>query len=155
MSRTRKADWDTYFLELAKQAATRSSCVLDNHGAVIVQNRRILSTGYNGTPSGYGNCDQGACPRGKSKDRSKPCAGLHAEANAILYATPDEREGATLYVTAPPCFECAKLISNSGLKEIVTVVEENPEGFDKIRKFLLDCNVRVRMLRAKPAPSPT
>ena len=142
-----KTDWDTYFLELARQAATRSSCVLDQHGAVIVRNRRILSTGYNGTPSGYGNCDQGACPRGKSRDRSKLCAGLHAEANAILYATPEERQGATLYITAPPCFECAKLISNSGLEEIVTLGDQGPEGFDKVRKFLLDCNVRVRMLR--------
>lgn len=142
-----KTDWDTYFLELARQAATRSSCVLDQHGAVIVRNRRILSTGYNGTPSGYGNCDQGACPRGKSRDRSKPCAGLHAEANAILYATPEERRGATLYITAPPCFECAKLISNSGLEEIVTLEGQDRDGFDKVRKFLLDCNVRVRMLR--------
>lgn len=142
-----KADWDTYFLDIARQAATRSSCVMDQHGAVIVSNRHIRSTGYNGTPSGYANCDEGACPRGKSKDPTKPCRGLHAEANAILYSAPAEREGATLYITAPPCMECAKLIANSGVREVVAQAAPSDE-LDKVRKFLLDCKVRVRVLKA-------
>lgn len=142
-----KADWDTYFLDIARQAATRSSCVMDQHGAVIVSNRHIRSTGYNGTPSGYANCDEGACPRGKSKDPAQPCRGLHAEANAILYSAPAEREGATLYITAPPCMECAKLIANSGVREVVAQAGPSDE-LDKVRKFLLDCKVRVRVLKA-------
>ncbi len=142
-----KADWDTYFLDIARQAATRSSCVMDQHGAVVVSKRHIRSTGYNGTPSGYANCDAGACPRGKAKDLSKPCRGLHAEANALLYSAPSDREGATLYVTAPPCMECAKLIANSGVREVVAE-GISTDDFDKVRKFLLDCKVRVRVLKA-------
>lgn len=141
-----RVDWDTYFLELARQAATRSTCTRANHGAVIVANRHIRSTGYNGTPSGYGHCDAGACPRGKTGDPSHPCVGLHAEANAVLYASPEARDGATIYVTAPPCFDCAKLIANSGLREIVAV-SDGSEDLEAIRKFLLDCRVRIRILK--------
>ena len=142
------ADWDTYFLDLARQAATRSSCTQHKHGAVIVSNRHVRSTGYNGTPSGHSNCDQGGCPRGRNGDQSKPCLGLHAEANAILFADPQQREGATLYVTAPPCLACAKLIANSGLREVVAVQTKGVE-FDKAKEFLLDCKVRVRFLKPK------
>jgi dCMP deaminase len=147
----RRAGWDTYFLELARQAATRSSCALDQHGAVIVRNRRIQATGYNGTPSGYGNCDQGACPRGREGDLSQPCAGLHAEANAILYAAPEDREGATIYITGVPCFDCAKLVANSGLVEIVALADGSTDELPRVRKFLLDCNVRVRVLEELPS----
>jgi dCMP deaminase len=142
------ADWDTYFLDLARQAATRSSCTQQKHGAVIVSNRHVRSTGYNGTPSGHANCDQGGCPRGRSGDKEKPCLGLHAEANAILFADPQQREGATLYVTAPPCLACAKLIANSGLREVVAVQSKGAE-FEKAKEFLLDCKVRVRFLKPK------
>lgn len=142
-----RADWDTYFLDLARQAATRSNCVRAAHGAVIVSKRRLQATGYNGPPSGYGHCDLGSCPRGRTGDPADPCYGLHAEANAILYAGPEDREGATIYVTAPPCFDCAKLIANSGLKEIVTVQGDVRAEFEPVRKFLLDCRVRVRLLK--------
>lgn len=141
-----RADWDHYFLDLARQTATRSSCTEEKHGAVIVSNRRINSTGYNGTPSGYGNCDEGACPRGQKHDAAKPCLGLHAEANAILYAVPGDRDGATLYVTSAPCMECAKLIANSGLREVVTAGDPAALS-EKVKKFLLDCRVRIRVLK--------
>ncbi|MGI8427215.1 MAG: deoxycytidylate deaminase [Actinomycetota bacterium] len=140
-----RAGWDTYFLDLARQAASRSSCTQYRHGAVIVSNRHIRSTGYNGTPSGYPNCEDGACPRGQSADSGKPCWGLHAEANAILFANPRDREGATLYITAPPCLECAKLIANSGLREVVAPAGPG-EGMERVKRFLLDCKVRVRFL---------
>lgn len=135
-------------MDLARQAATRSSCTQHKHGAVIVSNRHVRSTGYNGTPSGHSNCDQGGCPRGRSGDKAKPCLGLHAEANAILFADPQQREGATLYVTAPPCLSCAKLIANSGLREVVAVQCKGAE-FDKAKEFLLDCKVRVRFLKSQ------
>ena len=142
-----KADWDTYFLNLARQAATRSSCTQNKEGAVIVANRHIRSTGYNGTPGGYPNCEQGGCPRGKTGDPSKRCWGLHAEANAILYAGAEDREGATLYLTKPPCADCAKLIANSGLREVVAP-QSAADGIDQVKKFLLDCKVRVRLLKS-------
>ncbi|MDQ4148926.1 MAG: dCMP deaminase family protein [Actinomycetota bacterium] len=141
-----RTDWDKYFLDLARQAASRSSCTQHQHGAVIVANRHIRSTGYNGTPSGYLNCDEGGCPRGRSGDPSDPCWGLHAEANAILYANPEQREGATIYVTAPPCLDCAKLISNSGLREVVAPHRDG-DGLNDAKELLLDCKVRVRLLK--------
>ena len=142
-------DWDTYFLDLARQAATRSSCTQHRHGAVIVSNRHVRSTGYNGTPSGHANCGEGGCPRGRTGDAALPCLGLHAEANAILYADPAQRDGATLYITGPPCLECAKLIANSGLREVVAPHPENGEA-DLVKEFLLDCKVRVRFIRQEP-----
>lgn len=141
-----QANWDTYFLDLARQAATRSSCTQHQHGAVIVANRHVRSTGYNGTPSGYANCDLGGCPRGESGDPNDHCWGLHAEANAILYADPEHREGATLYVTAPPCIECAKLIANSGVREVVAP-NSGSDDLEAAKEFLLDCKVRVRLLK--------
>jgi dCMP deaminase len=113
---------------------------------VIVSNRHVRSTGYNGTPSGHANCGEGGCPRGRKGDASLPCLGLHAEANAILYADPSQREGATLYITGPPCLECAKLIANSGLREVVAVHPEGG-GADLVKEFLLDCKVRVRFIK--------
>lgn len=145
----RTTDWDRYFLNIAAETATRSNCVRRRHGAVIVRKRRICSTGYNGPPSGHAHCDAGACPRGRSESASgwghDNCIAIHAEANAILYSSPAERDGASIYITGAPCFGCAKLIANSGISEVVS---EGPpyEGWDGVRNFLLDCHVRVRLL---------
>ncbi len=147
--RKSRQSWDEYFLALASQTASRSNCSRRKVGAVIVQDRRIRSTGYNGPPSGYGHCDAGACPRavgqtvmGRAYD---DCVAIHAEANALLFADHDDREGATLYSTAAPCFSCAKLIANSGIAEVVAAGGRY-EGWDATRRFLQDCRVRVRVL---------
>jgi dCMP deaminase len=146
----RTTDWDHYFLSIARETARRSNCVRRRHGAVIVRRRRIRSTGYNGPPSGHAHCDAGACPRARSESVSgwghDNCIAIHAEANAILYSSPDERDGATIYITGVPCFGCAKLIANSGIDEVVAEGEVY-EGWDSVREFLLDCGVRVRLLR--------
>ncbi len=145
----RVTDWDKYFLNIARETATRSNCVRRQHGAVIVSNRRIRSTGYNGPPSGHPHCDEGACPRAQSQEMSgwayDTCIAIHAEANAILYSSPQDRERATIYITGVPCFTCAKLIANSGITEVVATGEPY-EGWETVRGFLLDCNVRVRLL---------
>ena len=144
-----RTDWDHYFLNIARETATRSNCVRRQHGAVIVRNRRISSTGYNGPPSGHGHCDEGACPRATSDATSgwgyDACIAIHAEANAILYSSPSDRERATIYITGVPCFTCAKLIANSGISEIVTTGEVY-DNWDNVRNFLLDCDVRVRLV---------
>jgi dCMP deaminase len=157
----RRQSWDEYFLGLADSASTRSNCSRRSVGAVIVKNRHIQSTGYNGPPSGYGHCDAGACPRGASTDPTGAdanydnCVAIHAEANALLFADADERDGATLYTTAAPCFSCAKLIANSGIAEVVAGGGRYA-GWDDTRRFLLDCQVRVRLLdgqeQALPLP---
>jgi dCMP deaminase len=145
----RTTDWDRYFLNIARETASRSNCVRRQHGAVIVNHRRIRSTGYNGPPSGHPHCDEGACPRARAEAVSggghDNCISIHAEANAILYSAPEERAGASIYITGPPCFGCAKLIANSGIDEVVTE-GETYEGWEDVRNFLLDCNVRVRLL---------
>ncbi len=145
----RTTDWDRYFLNIAIETARRSNCVRRQHGAVIVKKRRICATGYNGPPSGHAHCDEGACPRARSDTPSgwshDNCIAIHAEANALLYSSPAEREGATIYITGVPCFSCAKLIANSGVDEVVTEGEPY-EDWDRVRNFLLDCGVRVRLL---------
>jgi dCMP deaminase len=142
-------DWDHYFLNIARETATRSRCTRRQHGSVIVRNRRIRSTGYNGPPSGHPHCDEGACPRAAAESRSgwghDNCIAIHAEANAILYSSPEQREGASIYITGAPCFTCAKLIANSGITEVVTTGDPY-EGWDEVRKFLLNCSVRVRVI---------
>jgi dCMP deaminase len=147
----RRQSWDEYFLGLAGAAATRSNCSRRAVGAVIAKDHHIQSTGYNGPPSGYGHCDSGACPRAASTDplgadaNYDNCVAIHAEANALLFADAHERDGATLYTTAAPCFACAKLIANSGIAEVVAGGGRY-EGWEATRRFLLDCSVRVRLL---------
>lgn len=145
----RTTDWDRYFLNIAAETARRSNCSRRQHGAVVVRKRRIRSTGYNGPPSGHPHCDEGACPRASSETPSgwghDNCIAIHAEANALLYSSPEEREGATIYITGVPCFTCAKLIANSGVEEVVASGEPY-EGWDRVRNFLLDSNVRVRLI---------
>ena len=146
----RVTEWDDYFLNLARETATRSNCVRRRHGAVIVKHRRIRSTGYNGPPSGHPHCSDGACPRARSEAVTgwahDNCIAIHAEANAILYSSPEERDGASIYITDVPCFTCAKLIANSGIAEVVATGDVY-DGWLDVRRFLLDCDVRVRLLR--------
>lgn len=151
--------WDEYFLTIAAAAATRSNCTRRQVGAVLVAGRHIRSTGYNGPPSGYGHCDEGACPRassplgrGADPDYSN-CVAIHAEANALLFAAPEQRAGATLYTTQAPCFQCAKLIANSGVAEVVAAGGRY-DGWDHTRRFLQDCGVRVRVLETTAAGLP-
>lgn len=116
--------WDEYFLMLAKLAATRSTCLAFPVGAVIVKDRQVLATGYNGSPSGTAHCTaQGYCYPGLSScDASKtmPSRAVHAEANAIAQAAKHgiSTHNAIIYVTLEPCLSCLKLIISAGIKEV-------------------------------------
>lgn len=144
-----RQSWDEYFLDLARAASTRATCSRRKHGAVVVRDRHIVSTGYNGAPSGHDHCDEGACPRAESEAPQGhdygSCIAIHAEANALLFSAPHERAGASLYCTGAPCFGCAKLIANSGVAEVVASGGRY-EGWSEVRDFLRDCGVRVRLL---------
>jgi dCMP deaminase len=144
-----RVSWDEYFLQLARTTASRATCIRRKHGAVIVQGHRIVATGYNGGPSGYPHCDEGACPRATSEAPQghdyESCIAIHAEANALLFSSPEERDGASLYCTGAPCFGCAKLIANSGVGEVVAAGGRY-EGWDEVRDFLRRSGVRVRLL---------
>ena len=120
-----RPDWDTYFMEMAKLASRRSSCLRRAVGAVLVKDRRLLSTGYNGVPSGVTHCEVTGCLREKlsvpSGERHELCRGLHAEQNAIIQAAfhgVSIRE-AVLYCTNLPCIICAKMLINAGVRRIV------------------------------------
>lgn len=116
--------WEEYFLMLAKLAATRSTCLAFPVGAVIVKNKQVVATGYNGSPSGSAHCTaQGYCYPGLSScDASKtmPSRAVHAEANAIAQAAKHgtHTDGASIYVTLEPCLSCLKLIISAGIKEV-------------------------------------
>jgi len=119
-----RPSWDEYFLMLAKLAATRSTCLAFPVGAVIVKDRQVLATGYNGPPSGSAHCiAQGYCYPGlDSCDARKdlPSRAVHAEANAIAQAAKHgiATDGASIYVTLEPCLYCLKLIISAGIREV-------------------------------------
>lgn len=120
--------WDKRFMDIAQLVSTWSSCARAgrNVGAIITRNKRILTTGYNGAPSGIFNCrDKGVCMRDElgipSGTQHEKCYAVHAEQNAIIQAAKlgVSVEGATLYCTHQPCTICTKMIINSGISRIV------------------------------------
>ena len=113
---SRRVDWHTYFMNIARQVATRSTCDRKHVGAVIVRDKTILSTGYNGSIRGLPHCDD----VGHDLEGGHCVATIHAEANAILQAAKNGVmiEGAEMYTTASPCWSCFKLIANSGIRRI-------------------------------------
>jgi len=123
--RIHRPDWDTYFMNIAAVVKTRGNCIRRQVAAVIVRDRRIISTGYNGTPSGIRNCYEGGCPRcaGNSPSGSDlgECICAHAEENAIIQAANYgvALKGATLYSTESPCLICAKMIISAGIKKVI------------------------------------
>jgi len=111
-----RVDWHTYFMNIARQAATRSTCDRKHVGAVIVRDKTILSTGYNGSIRGMPHCDD----VGHLMESSHCVATVHAEANAIIQAAKNgvRIEGAEIYTTASPCWDCFKLIANAGIGRV-------------------------------------
>lgn len=121
-----RKSWDEYFMEIAEIVKTRSTCMRRQVGAVIVKDNRIITTGYNGAPSGLKHCTElGGCEREKlhvpSGQRHELCRALHAEQNAIIQAAKlgIGTEGATIYITLQPCVICAKMLINAGIQRIV------------------------------------
>lgn len=111
-----RVDWHTYFMNIARQAATRSTCDRKHVGAVIVRDRTILSTGYNGSIRGMPHCDD----VGHLMDNNHCVATVHAEANAIIQAAKNgvSIHEAEIYTTASPCWNCFQLIANAGLRRV-------------------------------------
>jgi dCMP deaminase len=125
MSRvTQRPSWDTYFMNITTLVAQRSTCTRRAVGAIIVKDKRILSTGYNGAPTGIRHCLEVGCLRESLKvpsgERHELCRGIHAEQNAIIQAAYHgvSVKDALLYCTNQPCAICAKMIINAGIKKI-------------------------------------
>jgi dCMP deaminase len=142
--------WDVYFMEIAKLVAKRSTCLRRKVGALVVKDRRILATGYNGTPSGIKHCFDVGCLREKLKvpsgERHELCRGLHAEQNVLLQASlhgVSLRES-SIYVTNQPCIICTKMIINAGIKEVV-MSDSYPDPM--ALAFLKEAKIKVRKVR--------
>ena len=120
-----RPSWDEYFISIAEMVSTRSTCLRRKVGAVFVKDRRIISTGYNGPPSGLKHCEEVGCLREKlgvpSGERHELCRGLHAEQNAIIQAALHgvSTKGAILYCTHCPCSLCTKMLINAGINRVI------------------------------------
>ena len=142
--------WDEYFMNIAKVVALRSNCMKRKVAAVIVKDKRIISTGYNGTPRGITNCNEGGCPRCASVETSGKdlgeCLCSHGEENAIVQAAYHgvSVKGATIYTTFSPCLMCTKMIINSGIQEVV--YQATYPLSDMSFKLLQQAGVAIRQL---------
>ena len=126
-----RPSWSDYFMGITRLVALRSTCIRRSVGAVLVKDRRILATGYNGAPAGLKHCEEVGCLRADSSipsgTRHELCRGLHAEQNVIIQAAYHgiPIQGASLYCTNKPCVICTKMLINAGISEIFYV-----EGYD-------------------------
>ena len=148
MSRFMRPTWDEYFMSIARVVAMRSNCMKRKVAAIIVKDMRVVSTGYNGTPRGAKNCNEGGCPRCNSMAASgtalDECLCCHGEENAITQAAyhGTSVKGATLYSTFAPCLLCTKMIINSGIAEVV-YNQDYPLN-DTALSLLKECGVLLR-----------
>lgn len=141
-----RPDWDNYFIEIAKVVSSRSTCLRRKYGSVIVKDRVIISTGYNGSPRGIINCiDKGKCTRQEqnipSGERYELCEAVHAEQNAIINAPPERMKGAVIYIAGfeedrnfangKPCKLCDRMIRNAQIAEVIYL--KNDGTLEKLR----------------------
>ena len=143
-----RPSWDEYFMKLANEVATRTTCMRRGVGAIIVKDRRILATGYNGVPSGLAHCRETGCLRQQlgvpSGQRHEICRGLHAEQNAIIQAARYgiNIDGASIYINTQPCDVCAKMLINAGIRE---VVYQNPYPDELAMSMLNEAGMKLRV----------
>jgi len=144
-----RPSWDEYFMRIAHEVAKRATCLRRSIGAVVVLDKRILATGYNGAPSGLPHCSETGCLREElrvpSGQRHELCRGLHAEMNALIQGARHgiRMDGATLYSTHVPCSLCSKMIINTGIVRVVAAVEY-PDPL--ARDMLLQAGVKLDVL---------
>jgi len=141
-----RPSWDSYFMKIAEDVSTRSTCIRRQVGAVLVKNKRILTTGYNGVPSGISHCNEKNCLRTKlnipSGERAELCRGLHAEQNAIIQAAYHgiSVRDARIYITHKPCSICTKMLINSGIKDFIY---RNPYPDNLADEMVLEAGIRI------------
>lgn len=145
-----RPSWDEYFMSMAELAATRSTCLRRQVGAVIVKNKKVLATGYNGAPSGLKHCLDIGCLRDKLKipsgERHELCRATHAEQNAIVQAASfgvSIKDG-TMYSTTHPCILCSKLIINAGIRKLV-IKDKYPDPMSA--EMLREAKVKIQIYK--------
>jgi dCMP deaminase len=147
-----RPSWDEYFLEVALLVAKRATCLRRKVGSVLVKDKRILATGYNGAPAGIVHCLEQGCLREKlnipSGQRHELCRGLHAEQNVLIQAALHgiSVKDSALYSTHQPCIICAKMLINAGIKEIV-ILGGYPDSM--AAEFLRKAKIKVRKITRK------
>jgi dCMP deaminase len=144
-----RPSWQEYFMSIAQLVATRSTCLRRAVGAVLVKDKRILATGYNGAPTGIRHCIETGCLRErlgiKPGERHELCRGLHAEQNVIIQAAyyGVMTQGTTLYSTHKPCIICSKMLINAGVEKVV-YLEGYPDALAD--EMLAEANIEVERL---------
>lgn len=150
MKTAERPSWDEYFASITRLVATRSTCLRRAVGAILVKDKRILATGYNGAPAGLKHCAEVGCLRQDasipSGTRHELCRGLHAEQNAILQAAFHgiPISGATLYCTNKPCVICTKMIINAGITKVFY-----GDGYDDDLADAMLAEARIELVRFK------
>lgn len=145
-----RPSWDSYFMQMADLARSRSTCLRRGVGAVIVKDNRVIASGYNGAPKNVPHCEETGCLRQKLNVPSgkchELCRGLHAEQNAIIQAAclGVPIEGATLYCTTQPCVICTKMIINAGIKRVV-ISESYPD--ELAQEMMKEAGINVEVFK--------
>ncbi|WP_426455093.1 deoxycytidylate deaminase [Paenibacillus sp. S-38] len=163
---TGRKDWDTYFMDIAYMASTRSQCGRRHVGAVLVQGKKLLGTAYNGAPMGVPDCSEAGCmlveefelvsdDHGEQVVKKQRCIRtIHAEQNLLLFTDREDREGSVVYVTDQPCWTCANMLANSGIDEIV-YHRPYPKDEAKVRSLMDSRGLRFRKLEHYEPPAGT
>jgi len=147
--KAKRPTWDEYFLNIAHLVSKRSTCIRRKVGAILVKDRRILATGYNGAPIGLEHCRTTGCLRERlnvpSGQRHELCRGLHAEQNVLLQAAYHgiSVNRSVLYITNQPCSICAKMLINAGIKEVVTVSRYPDKEAENVLK---EAGIKIRIV---------
>ena len=161
-----RKDWDTYFLDIAYMASTRSQCSRRHVGAVLVKGKKLLGTAYNGAPMGVPDCSEAGCMiveeleqvvvDGEEKivKKDRCIRTVHAEQNLLLFTDLHDRENATVYVTDEPCWTCANMLANSGVKEIV-YHRPYPKDSEKVKRLMSSLGIIFRQLDPYTPPPNT
>lgn len=147
-----RPSYDEYFMQMAYLAASRSTCIRRKVGAVLVKNKHVLATGYNGPPKGMRHCDETGCLRHTLKvpsgERHEICRGLHAEQNAIIQAAVFgvSIKDSVIYITTTPCVVCTKMLINASVKEII-YSGEYPDSL--ALDMIEESGIRIRQFKTR------
>jgi dCMP deaminase len=161
-----RKDWDTYFMDIAYMVSTRSLCSRRHVGAVLVQGKKLLGTAYNGAPMGVPDCSEAGCMIAEQYEvelvegketmvkKERCIRTIHAEQNLLLFTDRADREGSSVYVTDQPCWTCANMLANSGVREIV-FHRPYPKDSDKVLRLMDQKGVSFRHLANYEPPEHT
>ncbi|MBO8171466.1 MAG: dCMP deaminase family protein [Bacillaceae bacterium] len=142
-----RKSWDAYFMDLAFMVAERATCPRRHVGAVLVKDKKLMGTGYNGSPAGVAHCYDTGCMMEKYDEggqvNERCTRTIHAEVNLMLFTDREDRIGATVYVTDEPCWNCAKMLANSGIKEVV-YARSYDKDHDKVSRLFEEAGIHFR-----------